>query len=154
FRTPAGHPRDAAPPVELEHLDRRRPDAKLERGRAARRQEAAPGADDGRADRRMAGEGKPAGRRPDVDAWRAAGTFGWRDEGDLGPAELAGEAEPSIVIDRLGAEEDGELVARERALGEDVAEDEFDRHFCPPVTNQHEGKCEVLVRRTALEYHL
>jgi hypothetical protein len=75
----------------------------------------------------MTGKGKLPVRCPDSNArWQIPS--GTSHERDLGPIELAGEGEHSLIRDALGIQKHGQGVPRERAVGKDVTEDERGGH--------------------------
>jgi hypothetical protein len=78
----------------------------------------------GGAYRRVAGEGYLPARREDADPPGVARVRGRVDEGDLAVVELARHRQQVLLGDATGVGEDGELVATEPAVGEDVGGEE------------------------------
>src|SRR5262245_25025641 len=78
----------------------------------------------------MPREGQLEGRREDPDL-RVAFSFRRVDEDGLGEVDLAGERLQPLLGDPTRVGEDGDLVARERHVGEDVGDDEAEGGHAP-----------------------
>ncbi len=90
--------------------------------------------DECRAEHRMAGEPELGCRREDADP-RVATGFGRVDEHRLREVDLPREWLEHRLRDVSRVREDGELVARERTIGEDIADDVgVNGHVCLPST--------------------
>jgi hypothetical protein len=90
---------------------------RIERSELAR-----PGQGKGRPDVRVPGEGDLHRRREDAHPAGVAG-FGRQHEGALGEVELAGDLLHPRLGKAAGVGQDGQRVAAERAIGEDVADE-------------------------------
>ena len=93
--------------------------------------------DERRSERRVAGERQLRDRREDADACVAA-RLGREHEHCLGQVHFAREVLHRRVIDLAPIREDGELVAGQRRVREDIRDDvtERERHCFDPLTRE------------------
>ena len=84
-----------------------------------------------RADRRVAGEGQLPPGREDAQRGAVAGILGRADEHRLGEVELARDRLHAAIIEALGIEHHGELVAGERLAREHIERVEAAGHGGP-----------------------
>ena len=86
------------------------------------------GQDEGGADIGMAGEGHLGLGREDADLGGVGGVPGWQHEGRFGQVELGRDGLHPLTRQSLGIGDDGQRVAPELAVGEDVDGDEIEFH--------------------------
>jgi hypothetical protein len=84
-----------------------------------------------RSNRWMAGERQFSRRREDPEACRIGGSPRIEDEYGFGQVELGRDRLHGGIVEAFGVEHDGERIAGERRLGEDVERKEPPRHRIP-----------------------
>lgn len=137
------HPGEAQPAAVPLEIHGRRSDPKPEaEARGVRTDDARLCERECAADRRMAGHWHLDRRREDPHAHVGARRFSRQDERALGKIHLARERLHALGREPAAVEEDGELVAGQRLVGEDVVVEQRQRHgfglsalgFRPPAT--------------------
>ena len=99
----------------------------------------------------MAGQGQLGRRGEDAQSIVVLAIGGRKDERGLGEVELSGDGLHQRRTRSFGVEEDGERVATERAVGEDVNEVVFEGFHClwlgvvPPPTGCRRTLCAATV---------
>ncbi len=100
------------------------------------------------ADGRMAGEGQLALRREDAHARRVRRVLRLQHEDRLGQVQLARDRLHLLGVERIGIADDGQRIAAEAAIGEDVERVQRQRHASIiPLRPAHSAQISRPVKR-------